>query len=199
MSLERDIQFLYEVGTFRFIPRTWRQFLNADFANDSEHTIRVIWIALTLARHENQGDAGKIAKMALVHDLPETRTGDVHYVSRLYTSRNEEKAAQDIFHDTSLGSEYVELFREYQAKESIEAKIVKDADILDQEFEISEQSSKGNKINETFGPKRQSMLREKLSTASAKKIWDAIQKANPHDWHDKGVNRFSEGDWKKEA
>ncbi|MCX6807103.1 MAG: HD domain-containing protein [Candidatus Berkelbacteria bacterium] len=77
---KRDLEFIYEVGALRFLQRNWKQFLNADFQNISEHTFRVIWIALILAKHENVNSHEKIIKMALVHDLSESRTGDAHYV-----------------------------------------------------------------------------------------------------------------------
>lgn len=62
----RDIELLYEVGCLRFIPRAWRQLLAAEGANLAEHILRVIWIAVVLAKHE-KADIGKVAKMALVH------------------------------------------------------------------------------------------------------------------------------------
>jgi len=49
--------------------RSWNQFFDKDLANVTEHTYRVIWIALTLAKREGVEDTGKILKMALVHDL----------------------------------------------------------------------------------------------------------------------------------
>jgi hypothetical protein len=60
MSLDRDLQFLYEVGSLRYIPRMWHRYSNTDFANITEHHFRVIWIALMIAAHEKTGDADNI-------------------------------------------------------------------------------------------------------------------------------------------
>jgi putative hydrolases of HD superfamily len=78
---DRDIDLLFEVGTMRHLARAWRQFGGAPFANVAEHSYRVLWIALLLARAEG-ADVGRVLKMALIHDLPETRTGDFNYVQR---------------------------------------------------------------------------------------------------------------------
>ena len=40
-DLEKDLRFLYEIGTLRFVGRTWNQFLASGFANVTEHTFRV--------------------------------------------------------------------------------------------------------------------------------------------------------------
>jgi putative hydrolase of HD superfamily len=102
MNLKRDLEFLYEVGSLRFLQRTWKQFLNPDFGNISEHIFRVTWIALILAKHEKARDHEKIIKMALIHDLPESRTGDVHYVHKLYTNHQEEKASNQKLSKTPI-------------------------------------------------------------------------------------------------
>jgi putative hydrolases of HD superfamily len=191
----RNLEFIYEMGTLRFIPRIWRQFLNKDFANISEHIFRVMWTAIIIAKEE-KADINKVIKMALVHDIVESRNSDVHYLSRMYTKRDDEKAIQDILKNTSIEKEFLELFNEYEEKKSIEAKIVKDADNLDVDIELQEQYVNGVKIKEDFQMMRDRVY-EILFTDTAKKMWKEIQSSNPHDWHVKGNNRFTNGDWKK--
>lgn len=193
--MSRDLNFLYEIGTLRFIPRTWRQFLNSDFANVAEHTLRVMWIALVLADMENIKDTAKVIKMALVHDITETRTGDVHYVTRLYTKRNEEKAISDILTGLRLEPEMKALWEEYEERNSPEAKIVKDADTLDVDLELREQAVMGAQVGEVFKKQRVEVGLNHLYTESAKQLWQEIQNSNPHEWHTSGVNRYTSGDW----
>ncbi|OGK25307.1 hypothetical protein A3F58_02400 [Candidatus Roizmanbacteria bacterium RIFCSPHIGHO2_12_FULL_37_9b] len=197
MSQKRDLELLYEVGCLRFLQRNWRQFLNADFSNETEHSFRVAWIAMILASYEKVKDVGKVVMMALVHDVGESRSGDVHYVSRQYTSRDEELAVEDIFSNTSLQKGMIELWKKYEKRETIEAKIVKDADNLDVEFELKEQESKGETLRKYWFDARQRVYKN-LYTKSAKKMWQDIQKSSPHDWHFYARNRFTAGDWKKE-
>lgn len=53
-SMARDIELLFELGAFRHLDRVWKQFLNPDVANCAEHSFRVSWVALTLARYEKE-------------------------------------------------------------------------------------------------------------------------------------------------
>ena len=193
---KRDIELMFEIGCLRFMDRSWKRFGNPDVANNTEHTMRVIWLAILLAKYENVQNIEKVMKMALVHDITESRTGDVDYMSRQYTERFEDKAIFEITENTSF-DDFVEVWREYEKKSCIEAKIVKDADNLDIEFEICEQKSKGHNIGRVLTPKRNELVHPKLFTESAKKLWTAIQKSNPDDWHLNGNNRFRSGDWKK--
>lgn len=196
-NMKRDIDFLYEMGCFRFVERTWKQYFRGDLENNTEHTFRVIWIALMLARRENVSDHEKILKMALVHDIGESRTGDVHYISRLYTTRDESGALKDIFADTVFSEELTALWEEYERCEGIEAKIVKDADILDVDLEIVEQASREKELTNIFKEKRKERVYPKLYTKSAKKLFDEIYSTSPHHWHLTAKNRFSSGDLKK--
>lgn len=196
MGIARDLKFLYEIGCLRFLQRTWKQFLNPAAQNISEHTFRVIWLALILGQYEKIKDQEKIIKMALVHDLAESRTGDAHYVARLYTERNQAKAIRDIFADTALADEFVEIWREYEERKCPEAQVVKDADTLDVQLELQEQEARGHKLKDIWQAKRGKKVYSKLYTNSARKFWRAIDKSNPHEWHLKGNNRFNSGDWK---
>jgi len=194
---KRDIEFLYEVGCLRFIPRAWRQMLSPNFANLAEHTLRVAWIAALIARHEG-ANIGKAMQMALVHDLSESRTGDVHYISRLYTRRDEKGAIKDMLHGTTLPSELLDLWQEYEERESLESKVVKDADNLDVDFEIQEQAARGVNLKEDwYEGQRKPFVRPNFYTETAKQIFDMLYASNPNDWHTKAKNRFTEGDYGK--
>ena len=134
--------------------------------------------------------------MALVHYLVESRTGDTHYLSRRYTKRDDMLAIKDIFHSTSLEKDFLELFEEYEIRESLEAKIVKDADSLDIDVETREVKFRGGKIPRLWKKFRATAQRD-FYTTSAKKLAKAVLSADPHDWHQLGRNRFNSGDWKK--
>ena len=184
MSLKRDIEFLYEIGTLRNVPRGWRQHLGMDCASDLEHTMRVVFFALMLARHEGGSvDEAKVIKMALVHDIPETRVSDHSIVQKVYvTNIDEDRAARDMFQDTAL-ADYLDVFREFEKRDCIEAKIVKDADNLDVEIELKELEERGSKMPEKWKKNRILVREEKLYTQAAKDFWDALQSSDPSSWH----------------
>lgn len=197
MNIKRDLEFLFEISAFRNVERTWKQFLNPDVANNVEHTFRVLWIALMLAKYEGVKSDEKIMKMALIHDLGESRSVDVHYLSRQYTEVHEEEAFADTIAGTQMEEEYKKLFSEYEARKSVESKIVKDADTLDVQIELKELEHKGHTLPTVLNPIRDTNNYHKLYTKSAKEFWKSVRDGNPHDWHVHGRNRYTAGDWKE--
>ena len=193
----RDIDFLFEMGNIRLIDRTWRRFHTTSFANLADHHFRVFWIAMIIAAHEKSVDTGKIAKLALLHDITESRTGDVDYLSRQYVQRNEELAAQDMLAGTSIEKEFYELWEEYETRTTLESRIVKDADNLDVDFELAEQASSGSPLQEEWKSNRAFVAKEKLYTKTAQRMFDELMETNPHNWHLTGRNRRNSGDWQK--
>jgi len=183
LSISRDIDFLYEIGTLRFAIRTWNQFLNPNSQNLSEHTLRVVWTSLVLAKHEGATDTNKIIKMALIHDISESRSVDVNYVSRQYADRHEDKALADTLGGTAVADEFLPLWHEYEARQTLESKIVKDADHLDVDFELKELEAMGNKLGKALYPSRERALQNRFFTATARKMWQELQNSDPHHWH----------------
>jgi putative hydrolase of HD superfamily len=148
----------------------WYRFHNKQVANLAEHHFRMFWIAMIIAAEEGNVDTGKIAKMVLVHDISESRTGDVDYLARQYVVRNEDLGIQDILAETAIEKEFYELWQEYEARETMEAKIAKDADNLDIDFELAEMRERGSNLSQQFVETREKVAKTKLYTKTAKKL-----------------------------
>lgn len=194
--LAQDIKFIFEMGNIRLMPRMGSRFLSAFEADLADHHFRVFWIAMIIAAHEGRVDTGKIAKLALVHDIAESRTGDVDYLARQYVDRNEELAIQDMLGGTALAGEFQALWEEYEKRESLEAKIVKDADNLDVDFELAERAAAGHTLPARWYAHRRERA-ERLYTATARQLFAELKDSNPHAWHMEGRNRLNGGDWKQ--
>jgi putative hydrolase of HD superfamily len=192
-DFKADVNFLFEIGTLRHVARTWNQFGGLPLANDAEHTFRVAMTAWLIAKHEG-ADIGHVVKMALAHDITETRTGDVHYLSRLYVDRHETAAAADQTTGVGAGEEIRALLAEYEERQTLAAKVLKDADNLDIDLEIMEMIARGESVGARFAEKRD-IVRDKLFTATAKRLWDTIYAGDPNAWHFESKNRFTAGDW----
>ena len=184
MSARRDTEFLFEISTFRHIDRAWKQFLHPEAANNAEHTFRVCWIAWTLARMEKNANHEKILKLALLHDLGESRAGDLNYINKHYATRDEAQAIRDMTSGTAHEAEMRELFEEYEQRKTLESKIVKDADNLDVEIELREMEARGAELPRRWSYGRDREIYTLLHTDSAKKLWKEIRKTSPHAWHD---------------
>jgi len=187
---DRDLQLLFELGTLRFVPRTWNQLHDPKFANVAEHMFRMLWIALILAKKEG-ADVDTVLRIALVHDITESRTGDVHTLTRHYVQRDEANALADMTADTSFEAEAKELMDEYHRRETLEAKVVKDADILDVDMELRELAAKGGKYPKTWDEKRRQIVENDFHTESARKMWHEINAADPYEWYADGIKRVA--------
>ena len=182
MSTPRDLELLFEIGSLRHVCRGWRQHLGTDCANDLEHTVRVAFLALALARQEGAPNEELILKMALTHDIAETRVSDHSYIQKVYVETDEARAAHDMFSGTIL-ADPKNIIAAFESRQSIEAKIVKDTDNLDIDLELKELEETGHQLPEKWRKFRRLIRDEKFYTASAKKMWDEIQEADPSSWH----------------
>ncbi|CAN5123181.1 hypothetical protein BH11PAT4_BH11PAT4_0520 [soil metagenome] len=183
-TLNRDIELLFQLGSLRHIERAWRQYFGIDVANDLEHSVRVAFTALLISRMEGKEvDEGTIFKMALIHDLAESLTGDLTPVQKRYLKVDEDKAVSDMFSDTAF-ADFVPLITRYKDRSCLESQYVKDADNLDIDLEMKELEALGHHMVEQWKPGRLKMRNEKFNTEAAGEIWDAIQNVRPSAWQD---------------
>jgi putative hydrolase of HD superfamily len=81
-------------------------------------------------------DVGRVVRIALLHDLQETRTGDMPRTVADYYGREARRAAEraafdDIMRATTRAPAYAELHEDYESRASLEARLVKAADVID--------------------------------------------------------------------
>lgn len=189
---KRDTDFLFEIGSLRNVPRAWQQVMTARVQNISEHSFRMTMIAWIIAMKE-KADVSKVIQMSLLHDIGESRTGDIAAMHRGYTTRDEELAEAHIFSGTTFEKETLELLDEYNSRETLEAKIVKDADNLDVDLELKELARVGDSAALRMQKDHRSIIRtKKLYTQTAKKMWDEIQKTDSNAWHQELTQKWVE-------
>jgi putative hydrolase of HD superfamily len=79
----------------------------------------------------------RVLRMALLHDWAETRVGDMPKTATGYFGAEARKCAEtSAFADVVAGvgsseSEYQELYKDYEERVSLEARLVKAADVID--------------------------------------------------------------------
>ncbi len=189
---KRDIDFLFEAGGLRRVPRAWQQVMSSKVQNISEHTYRTSLIAWMIAVAEG-ANVFKVLKICLLHDIPESRTTDIAFLHRDYVKRDEELAIEDVFKDTALEKEAQTILEEYAERKTLEAQIVKDADNLDVDLELKELSRIGDSAAEGMRTHHRPIVRNvKLYTETAKKMWDAIQDTDPNAWHQTLTDKWIE-------
>ena len=179
--------FLYEIGTLRKLPRAHRQRLLTEDVTDniSSHEFRVSWIGWFLANLAG-ADPYKTMLMCMLHDVPEARSGDQNWVNKLYVKVFEEEIVKDQLSDLPKGKFLKEIYDEYEKRESLEAKLAKDADLIDQLLLLKEHAHTGNKEAERWLHleyfEKQSTQYKLLSHKVSKQLARELVKQNVGDW-----------------
>jgi len=119
----------------------------------ADHSFRTILMAMVFAERQKL-DVNKAVKMALVHDLPEAICGDVATRIReeLQKTPNkekeerEEKALEEMLQhlEGKIAEEIRELWNEFNARETAEARLVYELDRLEAIFQAVEYEQRGN-------------------------------------------------------
>ncbi len=170
--------FVYETGIHSKTPRSGFWFLGSGSQSVAEHLFHTAMIAYSLAKLEPAADARKVALMALFHDIGEGRTSDHNYVHQRYGRLAESRAVSDIASSVPFGDEITSLYEEEQARETLEAQIVKDADSLEWISTLRAEEEKGNaKAKEWI-----QIALKRLKTANAKKLGETLVELHPDSW-----------------
>ncbi len=182
----RIVNFLYEIGTMRKLMRMHRQVLLTDDMSDSitSHSYRVAMISWFLAKEED-ADPYKTVMMSLLHDVGEIRSNDHNWIHKKYI-----KIFNNEINEEQLGSlPYPDLknfIDEYEKRESKEAILAKEADLLDQILLLREYEWSGNKEAHVWlygkGSAKVNAQLEKLKTDIGKQLGKMIYEINPSDW-----------------
>ena len=184
--------YLFEVGMLNRTPRSGFQFLGSGEQSVSEHVHRVLHVAMLLARKSKPHvDELRLFRLVLFHDLPEARTGDPNYVNRRYVHEDLEKLLDEGRHVWPEGEEIVACVHEFEAAETTEARVAKDADQLELLLMLKEQRDLGN-------PHVQDWIDislQRLKTDAAKELAQEIQATRWDEWwfNDKNESHWVEG------
>lgn len=173
----------------RKLPRMHRQTLLTDDLSDNNatHSFRVAFIGWFLAREEG-ADPYKVVMMCLLHDMPEARSGDHNWVHKRYVTVHEGEIVAEQLGTLPFG-DLADLAREYARRESAEAVVAKDADLIDQVLLLREYEWQGNREAARWlsgaGAERGNAQMHRLQRASSKRLARAICAADPSAWWDK--------------
>lgn len=138
MEANDIVQVLLHGNRLKRTARTgWAQRGVAQGENVAAHSYGVAFTALILAPLiEAPSDLGKLLSLAILHDLPEGLTSDIpapawRYVRDDIKPQMEQAALQEIIGDTPYEATFLEWWQELNDNESVEARLVHDADKVD--------------------------------------------------------------------
>ncbi len=135
----------------------------------AEHSYGTAILACFLAETVNSGDnsrseiaeagrpldVGRVARIALVHDLSEYLVTDLprqtsELIGRDVKHAAEREAINLLLTDVTNGTDYIVLWKEYESGSTAEARIVRDADRLDMVIQAYEYELAGNSNMDEF-------------------------------------------------
>jgi len=183
--VKKLVSFFFEIGNLRKVIRAHQQTLLSFDLSDTiaSHSFRVALIGYFMAK-ELKADADKVIKMCLLHDLEETRSSDHNWVHKRYVKVFEDEIRQEQFKNLPGSTEMLKLAKEYKERKTLEARITKDADLLDETFLLKEYAWQGNKEARNWlkGVKRRSYHEKMLFTKLARDISKEAKKQAPSFW-----------------
>jgi putative hydrolases of HD superfamily len=177
-ELKAITNFIYETGILSKTPRSGLWFLGTGKQSVAEHILRAAYISYSLCHMLSEANKEKVILMCLFHDLGEGRTSDLNYVHQKYGRLAESQAIDDIAKLVPFGSKIKDIYKEYGERESLESKIVKDADNLEWIATMREEETKGNIKARAWAE----IAIKRLKTEAGKKIGQFLLETHPDDW-----------------
>ncbi|PYC72353.1 HAD family hydrolase [Streptomyces tateyamensis] len=173
--------FLFEAGTLKQARRTgWWMAGVRDPESVAEHAWRTSLIASIIAKLEG-ADPAQAALMAVWHDTQETRTGDVNYLGKKYSTGADPRAVtadQTSGMPDVLAEAIRTIVAQYEDKQTPEALCARDADKLECLLQGIEYRAQGY----TNAQRWIDNSRARLVTKSANALADALLSSDSLDW-----------------
>ena len=174
-------RFIYETGQLKRVARSgWWAAGVKNPESVAEHSFRAAVIAWFLAGLEG-AQPEKAMAMALFHDVPEARTNDLHKVAQKYldTKPAHHAIAQELSQSlpSPWGALFAGILKETEEQPSPEARVARDADLLECLFQAREYEALGYPVAEWI-----KNTSANLSTRSARLIAEAALKQQPYAW-----------------
>lgn len=175
------VGFIFEVGLLKRARRTgWWMAGIRDPESIAEHSFRAAVIGAVLAAMEG-ADPARVSLLCTLHDTQETRTTDIPHLARRYlqAADNEDVTADQV---ASCPPEVASVIKaavaEYEAGETLEAMVARDADKLECLVQAVEYRAQGVTMVQSWIDSS----RAALKTASAIRIAEAAITGNPLGW-----------------
>ena len=176
--MESIADFLFEVGMLCKTPRSGYQFLGSGRESVAEHVLRTVFIGYALCKLNDSLDELRVLKMCVLHDLPEARTGDMNYVNKKYVEVDEAKAVRELTEGLFFGGDIRQAIEEFNAKETKESQIARDADQIALILQLKEYGDLGNKYSDEWIK----YALQRLSTREGKNLAARIIQTDSSHW-----------------
>ncbi len=177
-AMKKIANLLFEAKILKQIPRSGYPFLGAGRESVAEHCFSTTFIAFVMSKLEPDIDALKLISMCLVHDLAETRTGDLNYVHKNYVRADEKRALADAMDGLDFARDFTGLVSEFNANQSAEARLAHDADQLALVLELKDLMDIGYRPPHTWIEH----VLQRLKTETGRQIARCVMATRRDEW-----------------
>lgn len=171
---------IFEAAVVKRMQRTGWQILGDNEEGVGEHTFMTSVIAYFLAKEvlkvKRSINLEKVLVMAVFHDFHEARTGDLDKIASFYMTRDQDKANHDIF--KGVDDELLVTLDEFEKKESLEARIAYEANVIAFLVELKLLVEKGN----THAKEWLDGNLDRLRLPEAIALAQDLSQTDSHDW-----------------
>ncbi len=184
-KLSQITNLIFEAAVVKRMKRTGWQILGDNEEGVGEHTFMTCVIAYFLAKQLNlskvlgqgqQVNMEKVFVMAVFHDFHEARTGDLDKIASFYMTRDQDKANRDIF--KGVDDKLLATLDEFEKKESLEARIAYEANVIAFLVELKLLIEKGN----THAKEWLDGNLDRLRLPEAITLAKDLSQTDSHDW-----------------
>jgi putative hydrolase of HD superfamily len=173
--------FIFETGVLKRAARTGWWFAGIkDPESIAEHSFRTAIIGMMLAAMEG-ADPARVSMLCLLHDTQETRITDIPHIARRYVTAvpNVDITADQVAAcPPAVADAITAAVAEYEAGETIEAVVARDADKLECLVQAVEYRHQGTDSVQRWIDSS----RAAFKTASAHRLADAAEAGQPLTW-----------------
>ena len=183
-QLKNITNLIYEAAAVKRMKRTGWMLLGDNEEGVGEHSFMTCVIAYLLAKQirANSPEQSRrismetVLVMSVFHDFHEARTGDLDKIAKFYMKRDQDKANRHIF--ARIDDELLKTLDTYEQKQTLEARIVYEANVIAFAVELKLLIEKGNVHAKEWLDANTSRLRIPEAIAIAK----SLSKASSQDW-----------------
>jgi putative hydrolase of HD superfamily len=172
--MKKIVNYFFEINNLKRIKRSgsWIAGINNP-DTIAEHAFRTAQIGYVLAELE-KADSNRTLLMCLFHDNAEVRIGDHHKIMARYmdTKKAEKLAIKDQLKNlpTKIADKLAKIANEFNKKETKEAIIAKDADLLELAMQAKEYLEIGYQGKQNWLDN----IKVAIQTKSGKKMFEAV-------------------------
>lgn len=180
-QLKQITNLVFEAAAVKRMRRTGWMILGDNEEGVGEHSFMTCVIAYLLAK-ELKANMETVLIMSVFHDFHEARTGDLDKLAKFYMTRDQDKANRHIF--KGVDDELLKTLDTYEKKQTLEARIVFEANVIAFAVELKLLIEKGNVHAQEWLDANTKRLRipeaialaNSLSASSSQAWWEDIRK-----------------------